>query len=120
MIVDQIAALEKAAEPYLESGYKIFSQTDSSLTLIRERPRFSVIAFIVLLVIFWPAAIIYSAVNRSRRDKVACLRITSLSNIEETGDTLENPNNRISLPATISIVLLVVITTVLLLMLIKY
>ena len=57
---DQLAALEHAAEPYINAGYRVFSQTDTSLTLIRARPRLSITVLIVLLIVFWPAAIIYS------------------------------------------------------------
>jgi hypothetical protein len=105
MLSEQLATLERAAEPYINSGYRVFSQTDSSLTLMRERRRFSVIAFIILLVVFWPAAIIYSAVNRNSRDKVVCLRITSQGYIEETGDTLEATDGPLSSKAVILMVL---------------
>jgi hypothetical protein len=104
MLSEQLATLERAAEPYLNSGYRVFSQTDSSLTLMRERRRFSVIAFIVLLIVFWPTAIIYSAVNRNRRDKVVCLRITSQGYIEETGDTLEAADGTLSSKVVIMMV----------------
>lgn len=87
---ERLAALEDAAQPYINSGYTVMSQTDSSLTLVRPRPRFSVVLFLVLLVVFWPTAIIYSAVNRSRQDKAICLRITSRGEIETTGDALNS------------------------------
>jgi hypothetical protein len=105
MLSEQLATLERAAEPYLNSGYRVFSQTDSSLTLMRERRRFSIIALIVLLIVFWPAAIIYSVVNRSRRDNVVCLRITSQGYIEETGDTLKTADGPLSLKTVILMVL---------------
>jgi hypothetical protein len=105
MLSEQLGVLERAAEPYINSGYRVFSQTDSSLTLMRERRRFSVITFIVLLIAFWPAAIIYSAVNRNRRDKVVCLRITSQGYIEESGDTLEATNGPLSSTTVILVVL---------------
>ena len=105
ILSEQLAALERAAEPYINSGYRVFSQTDSSLTLMRERRRFSVIAFIILLIVFWPAAIIYSAVNRNRRDKVVCLRITSQGYIEETGDTLDTVYESLSSKIVILVML---------------
>ncbi len=119
MSSDRLAALESAAEPYITAGYRVFSQTDTSLTLMRARPRFSVIAFIVLLIVFWPAAIIYSVANRNQRDKVVCLRITSQGYIEETGDTLEGTRWRVSLTTAIIIVLSAIVVTVLLLLLIR-
>jgi hypothetical protein len=117
---EHLAALERSAEPYINSGYRVFSQTDSSMTLIHERPRFSVVIFIILLIVLWPVAIIYSAVNRSRRDKVVCLRITSQGYIEETGDTLEAKGRRINLTAAILIVLGAITATILLLTLIRH
>lgn len=119
MIPEQLAALERAAEPYINSGYCVFSQTDTSLTLIRPRPRFSVVVFIVLLIVFWPVAIVYSVTNRSRRDKVVCLRITSQGYIEETGDTLESTGRRFSLTVIIIIASSSVAAIVLLLLLVR-
>lgn len=119
MLSTHLAALENAAEPYINTGYRVFSQTDSSLTLVRERPRFSIIIFIILLIVFWPAAIIYSAVNRSRRDEVICLRITSQGYIETTGDTPETAGRRISLTTFTLIVLVAIAATVLFIMLMR-
>ena len=117
---DQLAALEHAAEPYIKAGYQVFSQTDTSLTLMQARPRLSITVLIILLIVFWPAAIIYSVASRNRRDRVVCLRITSQDHIEETGDTLESTVRRISLEAAILIVLSVVAATVLLFFLIRH
>lgn len=113
MLQERLAALEDAARPYVDAGYAVTSQSDSSLTLVRARPRFSVIIFIVLLVILWPTAIIYSAVNRGRRDKVVCLRITSRGDIEVTGDLLEGKGQGVSDTAFLLIVLASVILTAL-------
>lgn len=120
MLSEQLATLERAAEPYINSGYRVFSQTDTSLTLMRARPRFSVIAFIILLIVFWPVAIIYSVANRNQRDKVVCLRITSQGYIEETGDTLEDKRRRFNLITAIIIVLSAIAATVLLLLLVRH
>lgn len=119
MVPERLAALEQAAEPYINSGYHVFSQTDTSLTLMRPRPRFSVIMFIILLIVFWPVAIIYSVANRSRRDKVVCLRITSQGYIEETGDALDSVNERVNLTTIIIVVVSAVIATLVLLLLIR-
>lgn len=116
---DQLAALEYAAESYLKSGYRVYSQTDSSLTLLCKQPRFSVIVFVILLIVFWPAAIIYSAVNRSRRDKIVCLRITSRGDIEASGDTLEATGWSISLTGLIIITLAAAGATILFLKLVR-
>lgn len=116
---EQLAALERAAEPYINSGYQVFSQTDTSLTLMRARPRFSVPAFIILLSVLWPVAIIYSVANRNQRDKVVCLRITSQGYIEETGDTLDDMRQRVSITTAIIIVLSAIAATLLLLLLVR-
>jgi hypothetical protein len=116
---DQLVVLEHAAEPYIDAGYQIFSQTDSSLTLTRPRRRLSIIMFIVLLIVFWPAAIIYSVVSRTRRDRIVCLRITSQGYVEETGDTLESTRRRFSTMTVILIVASSIVVTLLLLLLIR-
>jgi hypothetical protein len=116
---EQLAALERAAEPYINSGYRVFSQTDTSLTLMRPRPRLSVVAFIVLLIVVWPVALIYLVINRNQRDKLVCLRITSQGYVEETGDTLEEASRQVSLSTAVIIVLSVIAATVLLLLLIR-
>jgi hypothetical protein len=118
MFPEGLAALERAAEPYINSGYRVFSQTDTSLTLMRARPRFSIVAFIILLIVCWPIAIIYSVAYRTQRDKVICLRITSQGYIEETGDTLEDTGWRVSLTTAIIIVSAAIAATVLILLLI--
>jgi hypothetical protein len=119
MLSEQLAALERAAEPYINSGYHVFSQTDTSLTLMRARPRFSVAAFIILLVVLWPVAIIYSVAYRTQQDKVVCLRITSQGYIEETGDTLEDNGRRVSLTTAIIIVSSAIAATALLFLLLR-
>lgn len=82
--------LERCAEPYLRAGYRIVSQTHSSLTLLRPSPPFSTALFIVLLIVFWPGAIIYSVSNRNQRGQMVCLRVTSGGEVEATGEgTLE-------------------------------
>lgn len=119
MLQEQLAALEGAAQPYIDSGYVVMSQTDSSLTLVRPRPRFSVILFLVLLIVLWPTAIIYSAVNRSKRDKAVCLRITSRGEIETTGDVLNGEKRGISFAVLLTIVIAVSTLTAVALILIQ-
>lgn len=82
-----MAALEQASLPYRRCGYRVFNQTDSSLMLHRQPPPSSIGVFILLLIVFWPAAIIYSVSQRNRRDDVVCLRATSQGTIEDGGDT---------------------------------
>lgn len=82
--------LERCAEPYLRAGYTIISQTHSSLTLLCPSPPFSTALFIVLLIVFWPGAIIYSVSNRNQRGQMVCLRVTAEGEVEATGEgTLE-------------------------------
>lgn len=119
MLQERLAALEDAARPYIDSGYIVMSQTDSSLTLVRPRPRFSVILFLVLLVVLWPTAIIYSAVNRSKRDKAVCLRITSRGEIEATGDVLNGKKRGIGFAVLLTIVIAASVLTAAALILIR-
>jgi hypothetical protein len=118
MLQERLAALEDAAQPYVDSGYMVMSQTDSSLTLVRARPGFNVLLFIILLAVFWPAAIIYSAINRSGRDEAVCLRITSQGYIEATGNTPEAKGRRVSGRLFLLIVLASILLTALSLILI--
>lgn len=119
MLSEQLAALERAAEPYLSSGYCVVSQTETSLTLACARPRLSVIVFIILLIVLWPVAVIYLVYNRNQRDKVVCLRITSRGYIEETGDTLEDAGWRVNTMTAIIVVLTAITATVLLLLIFR-
>ena len=41
MNVETLSALEQAIEPYRKSGYRIISQTDSSITLMGQHRPFS-------------------------------------------------------------------------------
>jgi hypothetical protein len=118
MLQERLAALEDAAQPYIDSGYVVVSQTDSALTLVRARPRFSVLLFIVLLIVLWPTAIIYSAINRSRRDEAVCLRVTSQGYIEVTGDALEDEGRKLSGRSFTIIVLASIFLTALFLILV--
>jgi hypothetical protein len=118
MLQERLAALEDVAQPYIDSGYVVMSQTDSSLTLMRARPRFSVLLFCVLLVVFWPAALIYSVVNRNGRDEAICLRVTSQGYIEATGNVSESEGQRVSGRVFLFIVLASIFLTALSLFLI--
>lgn len=115
--------LERCAAPYLHAGYTIVSQTHSSLTLLRPSPPFSTGLFIFLLIVFWPAAVIYSVVNRNRRNQMVCLRVTSQGEIETTGNgTMERRRaaaRRTNQFAIVAMMLLLIAVIVAGLMLIK-
>ncbi|MCP9495198.1 MAG: energy transducer TonB [Pyrinomonadaceae bacterium MAG19_C2-C3] len=82
-----LALLEDACAPYLRAGYKITGSGQDSFVLTRERAPVSVLAVIVLLPI--PLlALLYIIIARNNRDSVACVRVNSRGQIEESGDTL--------------------------------
>ncbi len=89
MSTEYLARLEQAVEPYRAAGYQIVSQTGWSITLVRRGEEFSTASFIILLIVFWPAAILYSASHRNRRDRSVCVRMASDGVVEESGDTLD-------------------------------
>lgn len=89
MSTEYLARLEHAIEPYRAAGYQIVSQTGWSITLVRRGEEFSTASFILLIILFWPAAILYSASHRNRRDQSVCVRIASDGVVEEIGDTLD-------------------------------
>lgn len=80
--------LEQEIEPYRRNGFQIVQQTDMSITMVQPK-EFSIGLFILLLIILWPAAVIYSVSNRTSRDRVVCFRVTSDGNVEISGYTLE-------------------------------
>lgn len=82
-----LAQLERAAAPYRRAGYTVISQTAWSMTLVHTRTDFSLFSYIVLLAVFWPAAIYYS--RTTRKERLACLRITSSGEVVVEGDTLD-------------------------------
>lgn len=88
MDVETLNALEQAIEPYRESGYRIISQTEASITLVGQHRPFSYLGFLVGLIIFWPLAVLYLASYNHSRDTSVCLRITSEGLIEASGYTL--------------------------------
>lgn len=55
--MQMLAQLERAAVPYRRAGYTVISQTAWSMTLVHTRTDFSLFSYIVLLAVFWPAAI---------------------------------------------------------------
>ncbi len=64
-----LAALEHAIEPYLRAGYLVTAQSDRAIMLTGKPKRFSYIGFIVALLLFWPAAVIYLIVYNNRRER---------------------------------------------------
>jgi len=86
--MQMLAQLEHAAAPYRAAGYTVISQTAWSMTLAHTRTDFSLFSYIVLLAVFWPAAIYYS--RTTRKERLACLRITSSGEVVVEGDTLDH------------------------------
>lgn len=84
-----LSVLENAIEPYLQAGYVVTAQSDWSITLAGRPKRFSYLGFILALLVFWPAAVIYLVVHNNRRERSICLRITSDGYLEESGYTIE-------------------------------
>lgn len=89
MSSEDLARLEHAIEPYRAAGYRIISQTGWSITLIRRRAGFSGLLFILLIFVFWPAAVFYAVSNRNHQDRSVCVRIASDGVIEEIGYTID-------------------------------
>jgi hypothetical protein len=81
--------LERAIEPYRQMGFVILSQSEGAITLIYPSKKFSYLAFIFWLVLFWPIAAIYLISYNNQKDKSVCIRITSQGLIEESGYTLK-------------------------------
>lgn len=86
--MQMLAQLERAAAPYRAAGYTVISQTAWSMTLAHTRRDFSLFWYIVLWGVFWPAAIYYS--RTTRKERLACLRITSSGEVVEEGATLDH------------------------------
>ncbi len=84
-----LAALEDAIEPYLRAGYVVTAQSDRAITLTGRPKRLSYLGFIVALLLFWPAAVIYLSLHNNRRDRNICVRLTSDGYLEESGYTFE-------------------------------
>ncbi len=80
-----LAALEHAIEPYLRAGYMVTAQSDRAITLMGRPQRFSYLAFILALLLFWPVAVIYLVMHHNRRSRSVCVRLTSDGYLEESG-----------------------------------
>lgn len=99
--MDMLARLESAAKPYRQAGYFVVSQSPMSITLNNPSTGFSTGLFIILVFVFWPAAIIYS--RSTRKQRIVCLRLTSSGAIAEEGDTLARRQSSTSAaPKTVS------------------
>ena len=84
-----LAALENAVEPYLQAGYMVTAQSDRAITLVSRPKQFSYLGFIIALLLFWPAAIVYLIAHNNRRNRIVCVRIDSDGRLEESGYTFE-------------------------------
>ncbi len=113
MNVETLGLLEQAIEPYREAGYRIISQTDSSITLIGRGRSFSYLGFLVGLLVFWPISVLYLVLYNHSSDTSVCLRITSEGMIEASGYTLsvaarERRNARLMRGIIIGVILLLI------------
>jgi nitrate reductase NapE component len=84
-----LVILEQAIEPYRKEGFIVTSQLEGAITLIYPSKKFSYLAFIFWLVVFWPIAAIYLISYNNQKDRSVCIRITSQGLIEESGYTLK-------------------------------
>lgn len=88
MNIQTLSALETAIEPYRQAGYVVTSQTELSITLRAPARRFSWVLFLLSLFV-WPLAVIYLVwFSLNRRDRTACVRITSEGKLVASGFTL--------------------------------
>lgn len=109
---ETLKILEKAIEPYMEAGYTVTSQTESSITMLGQHRRFSYLGFLVALILFWPAAVLYLIAYHNRKSATVCLRINSQGLIEASGYTLEEAareRRRALIPALIGALVLAAI-----------
>lgn len=118
--MDMLARLERAAKPYRQAGYIVVSQSPVSITLNNPNTGFSMILFIILLCVFWPAAIIYS--RSTRKQRIVCLHLTSSGAIAEEGATIPRKQSSTSAaPETVSgLGVFVGVTIVALLLIVGY
>lgn len=84
-----LAALEQAIEPYRQAGFVVTAQSEGAITLTYPPEKFNYGLFILLLLLFWPAAVFYLISFNNRRNRSVCFRITSQGYIEESGYTLD-------------------------------
>jgi hypothetical protein len=87
--IQTLSALENAIEPYRQAGYVISIQTESAITLRAPARKFSWTLFVISLVLLWPVAVIYLIRFNQQKDRSVCVRITSQSQIETSGFTLD-------------------------------
>lgn len=85
----RLSLLEQAIEPYRRAGFVVISQSEGAITLAHPPERVNYWLFIILLLLFWPAAVFYLISLNNRRNRSVCLRITSNGEIEESGHTFE-------------------------------
>lgn len=84
-----LAALEQAIEPYRQAGFVVTTQSEGAMTLTYPPEKFNYGLFILLLLLFWPAAVLHLISFNNRRNRSVCFRITSQGYIEESGYTLD-------------------------------
>ena len=84
-----LTALEQAIEPYRRAGFVVTVQSEGAITLAYPPENFNYGLFILLLLLFWPAAVLYLISFNNRRNRSVCFRITSQGYIEESGYTID-------------------------------
>jgi hypothetical protein len=87
--------LEKAVGKYMSYGYKLISKVDTSAVLERRAP-INVVSMIALIILFWPAAILY-AFPSVRKHYSAQLSVQPDGILNEFGGTIsqfESDKNR--------------------------
>ena len=85
---ETLAELEQAIEPYRQAGFIVTSQSEGAITLVHPPEKFSCLIFLIALVLFWPVAIAYLILFNNRKERSACVRVTSQGYVEESGFTL--------------------------------
>src|ERR1051326_4727645 len=116
----RLSLLEQAIEPYRREGFVVISQSEGAITLAYLPEGINYWLFIILLLLFWPAAVFYLISLNNRRNRSVCLRITSHGDIEESGYTLalaikERRRERVIWIAVIGALILLVFSAILLL-----
>lgn len=89
MNTQRLSLLEQAIEAYRREGFVLVSQSTDAITLSYSAEKFNYGLFIILLLLFWPAAAFYFISYNNRRHRTVCVRITSQGYIEESGYTLD-------------------------------
>ncbi len=80
--------LEDAFRPYRQNGYEILQQSEMSITMGLPK-KMNIGLFIVLLLLFFPAAIVYAILFSRKAYESAHFRINSSGKVEASGFLLK-------------------------------